>query len=92
MKQEQKQGKRKSQESNGITISTTVKLLSVSRKEGPTQKGTYIGFIYPSGIILAHLIANLLLKYAKDGCKVNCGVYWSKEYIDKAIHRGPHIK
>ena len=56
---------------NDKNISTTARLPPVPRKIGSTQKGMYIGFKYPSGVTLAHPMADLLLKYAEDRCKVD---------------------
>ena len=45
----------------------------------------------PSGISLKHPMASLLLEYAKNGYQVDCGKNWTKEHIEAAVKRGPHI-
>ena len=56
------------------------------------KTGEFIGYMCPSGISLHHPMADLLLEHAKNGCKVNCGANWSREQIEAAIDKGPHIK
>jgi len=38
-----------------------------------------------------HLAYTTLFHYATKGCPVNCGELWSKEHLEVAIQRGPHI-
>ena len=35
--------------------------------------------------------AQVLLDYAHGGCPVNTGAPWSKEIMDAAIEKGPHV-
>jgi len=46
----------------------------------------------PSGISLQHPMADLLLEYATNGCRVNCGKNWSVEQLEAAVEKDPHIK
>jgi hypothetical protein len=45
----------------------------------------------PSNLALHHPAAATLLKYASGGCPANTGKPWTKEEIQAAIDRGPHV-
>jgi len=41
--------------------------------------------------IRQHPAFNALYRYAAKGCPVECGPSWTKEHLEAAIQRGPHI-
>jgi len=45
----------------------------------------------PDPSIQNHPAFPTLLSYATDGCPVQCGEQWTKEHLEEAIQRGPHI-
>jgi hypothetical protein len=45
----------------------------------------------PSNLALHHPAAEKLLQYATGGCPANTGRPWSKEEMQVAIDRGPHV-
>lgn len=45
----------------------------------------------PSGLAMHHPAATTLLQYATGGCPTNTGDPWTKEQMQAAIDRGPHI-
>ena len=53
--------------------------------------GKKIGLMWPRGIANLHMAAPLLHQYSTSGCPVNCGPDWTKQQIEAAINRGPHI-
>ena len=44
----------------------------------------------PHNDVLQHPAAKLLLKWATDGCSVDCGQPWSKQAIQAAIDKAAH--
>ena len=46
--------------------------------------------MYPRNDVLNHPAAKELLKYAIEGCPVDCGANWTLEHIETAIRRGAH--
>jgi hypothetical protein len=52
---------------------------------------TNISLMRPSGPALKHPASEMLLDYADNGCPVDCGKNWSREHIEAALLRGPHI-
>ena len=59
-----------------------------AKKKGPTE---YRGKMCPQGLALHHPAAGTLLKYATQGCPVNAGRPWTREEMEAAIQRGPHV-
>ena len=60
----------------------------------PTPKAApkhYRGQMCPSGLALDHPAAQVLLDYAHGGCPVNTGAPWSREMMEAAIEKGPHV-
>jgi hypothetical protein len=60
----------------------------------PRQKDglkKWVGEMCPSNLALHHPAAATLLKYASGGCPANTGKPWTKEEIQAAIDRGPHV-
>jgi len=49
------------------------------------------GRMHPDPSIQHHPAYPILFEYATNGCPVDCGQSWSKEHVEAAIHRGPHI-
>lgn len=47
--------------------------------------------MWPRTYAMSHPAKDLLQSYADDGCPVDCGVDWPREWIEAAIRRGPHI-
>eukprot|EP00984_Skeletonema_dohrnii_P012353 scaffold4995_cov113-Skeletonema_dohrnii-CCMP3373.AAC.1 len=45
----------------------------------------------PSGLALEHPAAATLLEYASGGCPTLTGNNWTREMIEEAIERGPHV-
>eukprot|EP00984_Skeletonema_dohrnii_P010060 scaffold3896_cov177-Skeletonema_dohrnii-CCMP3373.AAC.1 len=45
----------------------------------------------PSGLALEHPAAETLLEYATGGCPTLTGSNWTREMIEEAIERGPHV-
>jgi len=45
----------------------------------------------PDPAIQSHPAYPTLLRYATEGCPVQCGEPWSREHLEEAIERGPHI-
>lgn len=50
-----------------------------------------VSLMRPSGPALDHPACDMLLDYAENGCPVDCGENWSREHIEAALLRGPHI-
>ena len=51
---------------------------------------TLHGLMCPRNNVLQHPAAKLLLKWATDGCPVDCGQPWSKQAIQAAIDKAAH--
>jgi hypothetical protein len=49
------------------------------------------GQMCPSGLALHHPAAATLLEYATGGCPTNTGSPWTKQQMQEAIDRGPHV-
>jgi len=49
------------------------------------------GRMRPDPGINHHPAFDMLFKYATEGCPVDCGESWSREHLEAAIQRGPHI-
>jgi hypothetical protein len=49
------------------------------------------GEMCPSGLALHHPAAATLLEYATGGCPTNTGNSWTKQQMQEAIDRGPHV-
>ena len=49
------------------------------------------GQMRPDPSIQNHPAFPTLLSYATDGCPVQCGEQWTKEHLEEAIRRGPHL-
>ena len=45
----------------------------------------------PANLALDHPAADLLLEYATRGCPTNTGAPWSRQLMQAAIDRGPHV-
>ena len=57
-------------------------------KQAPRQ---YRNSMCPSGLALEHPAAATLLDYASGGCPTLTGNNWTREMIEEAIERGPHV-
>ena len=57
-------------------------------KQGPAR---YVGSMCPTNLALEHPAAATLLEYASGGCPTKTGKNWSREMIEEAVHRGPHV-
>ena len=60
----------------------------------PAQSKYHVSFrgrMRPDDSIRHHPAFPLLFKYATEGCPVNCGEPWTREHLEAAINRGPHI-
>ena len=57
-------------------------------KQGPRQ---YRGAMCPSGLALHHPAADTLLKYATRGCEVRTGKPWTRDEMQAAVEKGPHV-
>ncbi len=57
-------------------------------KQPPSQ---YRNSMCPTGLALEHPAAETLLQYATKGCPTRTGKNWTKEMIEEAIARGPHV-
>ena len=53
--------------------------------------GKFNGLMWPRGDALLHSAAPMLLEYAQSGCPVDCGRQWSKDELQAAVEKGPHI-
>ena len=51
----------------------------------------YRGDMCPSNLALHHPAAAKLLQYATGGCPSNTGQPWTRQQIEEAIERGPHV-
>ena len=51
---------------------------------------TLHGLMCPCNNVLQHPAAKLLLKWATEGCPVDCGQPWSKQAIQAAIDKAAH--
>jgi len=49
------------------------------------------GQMWPDPSISHNLAFPMLQKYATEGCPVDCGEPWTREHLDTAVNRGPHI-
>ena len=56
-----------------------------------TPRPTHRNNMCPAGLALKHPAAPLLLDYATNGCPVQTGKPWTREQMEAAIRRGPHI-
>ena len=58
----------------------------------PTQSKypVFKGLMLPRHEVLTHPAGPDLLKYAIDGCPVDCGIQWTREQIEAAIAKGAH--
>ena len=54
-------------------------------------KPEYMGTMRPRNGALHHAAADDLLRYATNGCPVDCGRDWTIEEMQAAIEKGPHI-
>ena len=45
----------------------------------------------PSNVALDHPAKEVLLQYAQDGCPVETGKQWTRQMIEAAVLRGPHV-
>jgi hypothetical protein len=57
-------------------------------KQAPKK---WVGEMCPRNLALHHPAAAKLLQYATGGCPANTGKPWSREEMQAAIDRGPHI-
>eukprot|EP00986_Skeletonema_menzelii_P004917 scaffold1721_cov105-Skeletonema_menzelii.AAC.2 len=57
-------------------------------KQAPQE---YRNSMCPSGLALEHPAAAVLLEYASGGCPTKTGKNWTREMIEEAIARGPHV-
>ena len=60
----------------------------------PAQKPRpehYRNNMCPANLALDHPAADLLLEYATKGCPTNTGAPWSRQLMQAAIDRGPHV-
>ena len=55
------------------------------------NKPMFRGRMRPDPSISHHPAFATLWRYATEGCPVDCGAPWTREHIEAAIHRGPHI-
>ena len=51
---------------------------------------TLHGLMCPCNNVLQHPAAKMLLKWATEGCPVDCGQPWSKQAIQAAIDKAAH--
>ena len=49
------------------------------------------GLMWPTKYALDHQANELLSSYAERGCPVDCGPDWTRQHIELALSRGPHI-
>ena len=61
----------------------------VPPKQPPPE--TYRNHMCPRGLALHHPAASTLVQYATFGCPVNTGDPWTREQMQAAIDRGPHV-
>ncbi len=52
---------------------------------------SFHGCMRPDVSISHHPAFPLLLKFATEGCPVDCGEPWMQEHLEVAINRKPHI-
>lgn len=57
----------------------------------PQAPSTYRNQMCPRGLALHHPAAETLLQYATSGCPVNTGSNWSRDQMQCAVDRGPHV-
>ena len=57
-------------------------------KQAPRE---YRNSMCPSGLALEHPAAETLLEYATGGCPTLTGAQWTREMIEEAVARGPHV-
>ena len=62
--------------------------LTPTQSEFPTK---IHGLMFPRNDVLKHPAARMLLKWATDGCPVDCGKPWSIERIQVAIDKVTHL-
>ena len=55
------------------------------------QKIGKFGLMWPRQYALDHDASELLSSYAEQGCPVDCGPNWTRQHIEIALERGPHI-
>jgi len=51
----------------------------------------FCGRMWPDPSMQHHPAYPLLFEYAMEGCPVDCGMPWTREHLEAAIARGPHI-
>jgi len=68
--------------------------LNSETEKNPAQSKyptAFRGRMRPDPSIQHHPAYPLLFEYATEGCPVDCGVSWTREHLEAAIARGPHI-
>ena len=55
------------------------------------RPANYRNNMCPANLALLHPAANELLKYAMKGCPTEMGQPWTRQLMQTAIHKGPHI-
>jgi len=51
----------------------------------------FCGCMHPDPSMQHHPVYPLLFEYATEGCPIDCGMPWTREHLEAAIARGPHI-
>jgi len=52
---------------------------------------SFRGHMRPDPSIRHHPAYQILFEYATNGCPVDCGEAWTKEHVEAAVQRGPHM-
>jgi hypothetical protein len=56
-----------------------------------TARPAHRGSMCPGGLATLHPAAPLLLEYAMNGCPAKTGKPWTREEMEAAIKKGPHV-
>jgi len=63
----------------------------LSHNQSKYKNISFRGRMRPDESIRQHPAFNALYRYATEGCPVECGPSWTKEHLEAAVQRGPHI-
>jgi len=86
--------KKKKQETGNKGVSPDDQLENNMEHITPIQskyQPEFRGRMRPDPSIEHHPAFGMLFKYATEGCPVDCGEPWTREHLEAAILRGPHI-
>ena len=91
LRRENRQHRRKRQRDQAQPEWWTTHTGRFKEPEKKQRMPAYRNNMCPNGLALHHPAAPTLEQYAESGCPTNTGAPWSREQMQTAIDRGPHI-